>query len=233
MMSPAASPADNTRFVAYYRVSTEKQGRSGLGLEAQQAAVRAYLSTQRGHVILAEMTEVESGKRSDRPKLQEALALCRVTGARLVVAKLDRLARNAAFLLSLRNAGVPFIAADMPDANEMTVGIMAVVAEGEAKAISRRTREALAAAKKRGMALGGWRGGPVPNDKARQNAVAARRSKAATHAADVRPIIDSIIAATPDVSMGCIAAELKARGVRTALGSLNWQAVQVRRLLRR
>ncbi len=134
------------KFVSYLRVSTAKQGTSGLGLEAQRAAVDSYLNGGRWSVI-RELVEVESGKRADRPKLAEALALCRLHGAVLLVAKLDRLSRNAAFLFNLRDAGVKFIAADMPEANELTVGIMAVVAEGERKAISKRTTEALAAAK--------------------------------------------------------------------------------------
>src|SRR5918995_5186744 len=117
-------------FVAYYRVSTDKQGRSGLGLEAQQAAVRDYLNGGNWK-LLAEVTEVESGKRSDRPKLDDAMRLCRLHGATLVIAKLDRLSRDAHFLLGLQKAGVDFVAADMPDANKMTVGIMALVAQHE------------------------------------------------------------------------------------------------------
>ncbi len=136
------------KFVSYLRVSTKTQGASGLGLEAQRAAVAGFLNGGRWSVI-REVVEVESGKRADRPKLAEALSLCRLHGATLLVAKLDRLSRNAAFLFNLRDAGVKFIAADMPEANEMTVGIMAVVAEGERKAISKRTTEALAAAKVR------------------------------------------------------------------------------------
>ena len=134
------------KHVAYYRVSTAKQGRSGLGLEAQQAAVRDFLN---GGVweLTGEVIEVESGKRADnRPQLQEALRLCRTTGATLVVAKLDRLSRDAAFLMQLQNAGVSFVAADMPGANSFTVGVMALVAQQEREAISARTKAALAAA---------------------------------------------------------------------------------------
>ena len=132
------------KFVSYLRVSTAKQGASGLGLEAQRTAVANFLNGGRWSVI-RELVEIESGKRDNRPKLAEAMALCRLHGATLLVAKLDRLSRDAAFLMNLQKAGVRFIAADMPEANEMTVGIMAVVAQAERKAISRRTKEALAA----------------------------------------------------------------------------------------
>src|SRR5215208_2042297 len=136
------------RFIAYHRVSTAQQGRSGLGLEAQRQAVADYLNGGRWE-LLREFTEVESGKRADRPELAKALAACRVHRATLVIAKLDRLSRNAGFLMNLRDAGVEFVCADMPAANRLTVGIMAVVAEAEAEMISARTKAALAAAKAR------------------------------------------------------------------------------------
>lgn len=134
--------------VAYYRVSTAAQGRSGLGLEAQKAAV-ADLTRQREMTMLAEFTEVESGKRNDRPVLSQALHHARITNATLVIAKLDRLSRNAAFLLTLRDSGVRFLAADVPDANDLTIGVLAVIAQAEREAISRRTKEALAAIKQK------------------------------------------------------------------------------------
>ncbi|HYC97035.1 recombinase family protein [Brevundimonas sp.] len=134
--------------VAYYRVSTAAQGRSGLGLEAQKAAV-ADLARQREMTMLAEFTEVESGKRNDRPVLAQALHHARITHATLVIAKLDRLSRNAAFLLTLRDSGVRFLAADVPDANDLTIGVLAVIAQAEREAISRRTKEALAAIKQK------------------------------------------------------------------------------------
>src|SRR3954447_394199 len=145
------------RFVAYYRVSTQKQGQSGLGLEAQRKAVADYLNGG-GWQLVGEFTEVESGKRNDREELAKALAACRRTGAKLVIAKLDRLSRDAAFLLSLRDAGVEFVAADMPDANRLTVGIMALMAEHEAELVSQRPKAALAAAEARGRRLAGFRG---------------------------------------------------------------------------
>src|SRR5829696_8385424 len=140
-------------FVSYLRVSTDRQGRSGLGLEAQRKAVADFLDGGQWELI-AEFVEVECGKRDDRPKLAEAMALCRLHNATLVIAKLDRLSRDAHFLLGLQKAGVRFVAADMPEANEMVVGIMAVVAQAERKMISARTKAALAAAKARGVQLG-------------------------------------------------------------------------------
>src|SRR4029079_5497769 len=141
------------KWVAYYRVSTQRQGRSGLGLEAQKNAVAEFLNGGRWKLI-AEFTEVETGRNNDRPELQKALAACRMHGATLLIAKLDRLSRHAAFLLKLRDAGLEFVAADLPGANRLTVGILAMVAETEAEAISGRTKAALAAAKRRGVKLG-------------------------------------------------------------------------------
>jgi DNA invertase Pin-like site-specific DNA recombinase len=156
--SKRMTTANAGNFVAYYRVSTQRQGRSGLGKEAQQEAVRSYLNGG-DWKLKGEFEEVESGKRKDRPKLAEALAACRVHDAKLVIARLDRLARNAHFLLGLKEAGVEFVAVDMPEANHLTVGIMALVAEHTAKVISDNTKAALAAAKRRGKKLGGFRAG--------------------------------------------------------------------------
>src|SRR5258706_10612390 len=141
------------KFIAYYRVSTARQGRSGLGLEAQRNAVMDHLNGGKWRLV-AEHTEVESGKRTDRPELARAIGACRRHRATLIIAKLDRLSRDAHFLLGLQKAGVEFIAADMPTANRLTVGIMALVAEEERRLISKRTKEALAAAKRRGVKLG-------------------------------------------------------------------------------
>ncbi len=132
------------KFVSYLRVSTDMQSRSGLGLEAQRQAVASFLHDGQ-RMVLSELVEVESGSRNDRPELQKALALCRLHHATLVIAKLDRLSRDAHFLLGLQKAGARFVAADMPEANEMVVGIMAVIAQAERQMISKRTREALAA----------------------------------------------------------------------------------------
>lgn len=144
------------KIVGYFRVSTKRQGQSGLGLEGQRAAVQAY-AQQAGGAIVAEYVEVESGKRSDRPKLAEAIGHAKMVGATLVVAKLDRLSRNVAFLATLMEAGVKFVAADNPAANELTIHVLAAVAQAEAKAISERTKTALQAYKARGGKLGGSR----------------------------------------------------------------------------
>lgn len=141
------------RFVSYLRVSTDKQGKSGLGLEAQRESVSQFLNGG-DWKLLQEIVEVESGKKDDRPQLTKALHQCKVTGSTLLIAKLDRLSRDAHFLLGLQKAGVKFVAADMPEANEMMVGFMALMAQNEREMISKRTREALAAAKRRGVKLG-------------------------------------------------------------------------------
>lgn len=217
-----------SKAVSYVRVSTARQGASGLGLEAQQEAVRTFLNGG-NWTLVDELVEVESGKRDDnRPQIAEAFRLCRLHNATLVIAKLDRLSRDAHFLLGLRKAGVRFVCCDMPDANELTIGIMAVVAEAERKAISARTTAALAAAKARGVKLGGDRGnfasiaslGP-----ARSRAV--RSAKAAARAADVLPVIEAIRAG--GASLREIAAELTNRGIPAPRGG-KWSAVQVSRM---
>jgi DNA invertase Pin-like site-specific DNA recombinase len=215
------------RYVAYYRVSTDRQGRSGLGLEAQQEAVRAFLAGK-GWPPVAEFTEIESGRKSDqqRPQLAAALAACRLHKAVLVIAKLDRLARNAAFLLNLRDAGVEFVACDMPDANRLTVGIMALVAEDEADRTSARTKAALAAAKARGVALGGFRG-YVPTEADRAKAAHAKREKA--RRTDLLPVIEAI-RAKGITSLNGIANALNEQNIPTATGK-QWQAIQVKRML--
>lgn len=132
-----------------------------MGLEAQRKTIEDFAAS-RGAEVLARFTEVESGRKADRPELAKALHLAKVTGATLVIAKLDRLSRNAAFLLALRDSGVRFVAVDMPEANDLTVGIMALVAQAEREAISRRTREALAVARARGVKLGNPERGREP-----------------------------------------------------------------------
>src|SRR6185369_13986627 len=141
------------KWVAYYRVSTAKQGASGLGLDAQRSAVTDYLDGGNWQ-LAAEFVEVESGRKNDRPELAKALATCRRTGAALIIAKLDRLARNVAFVSNLMEAGVEFTAVDFPTANRLTIHILAAVAEHEREMISARTKAALAAAKARGTKLG-------------------------------------------------------------------------------
>ncbi|WP_311275228.1 recombinase family protein [Methylobacterium sp. WCS2018Hpa-22] len=215
------------RFISYLRVSTAKQGASGLGLEAQRKAVADYLNGGRWSVI-SEVVEVESGKRNDRPKLDEALKLCRLHGATLVIAKLDRLSRDAAFLMKLQNEGVKFIAADMPEANELVVGIMACVAQAERKMISTRTKAALQAAKARGVTLGGDRGQTL-SAEAQAKGRAVLVARASDRAADVAGIIAEI-RADGAVSLRQIADGLNSRGIPTAKGG-TWSAVQVSRVL--
>lgn len=221
------------RAVAYYRVSTARQGASGLGLEAQRAAVET-LCTQRGWDLIAPpYQEVESGKRSDRPELAKALERAKLTGARLVIAKLDRLSRDAAFLLTLQNSGVRFVAADMPDANDLTVGIMALVAQQERQAISRRTKEALAAAKARGQRLGNPNGAAAFRraGKGTGPALAAVSANADSRASRLQPVLQRL-QADGVTSLAGIAGALNAEGILTARGG-KWHASSVRNLLAR
>lgn len=217
----------NGRFVSYLRVSTDKQGKSGLGLEAQRAAVAEYLNGGDWSLV-SELVEIESGGKAARPKLAEALALCRAHRATLIVAKLDRLARDAHFLLGLQKAGVEFVAVDMPSANRMTVGIMALVAEEERRMISARTKAALAAAKARGVQLGGFRGTAGTAETAAV-ARAARTEAADGHAAALAPILRRIDP-TGSTSLRTVAAALNAEGVPTSTGRGVWTAAGVARL---
>ena len=220
----------NGKFVAYYRVSTARQGQSGLGLDAQKEAVRAHLNGGAWQLV-AEVVEVESGKRNDRPKLAEALRLCRMHGATLIIAKLDRLARNVAFISNLMESGVEFTAVDFPQANRLTVHILAAVAEHEAAMISARTKAALSAAKARGTKLGGDRGNFLDvRDKGNAVSVAVRSGKADKRAADLAPMIRDLQAG--GASLRQVAAELTARGIPAARGG-EWTSVQVQRVLAR
>jgi DNA invertase Pin-like site-specific DNA recombinase len=220
------------RVVAYYRVSTDGQGRSGLGLEAQKAAV-SELCQRRNWEIIAEFTEVESGKRNDRPQLAAALKRAKVTGGRLIIAKLDRLTRNVAFLASLQESGARFIAADMPEADEFTVHILAAVAQRERKLISERTKAALAAAKVRGVRLGNPNGAaPIRRaGKGTMAAVAAVRKNASLRASDYGDIIADVRAGGA-ASLSAIANEMNNRGILTARGG-KWHPSSVKNLLRR
>jgi DNA invertase Pin-like site-specific DNA recombinase len=215
------------RFVAYYRVSTLKQGQSGLGLEAQRQTV---LQSVRDGELLEEFTEVESGKLSSRPQLQAALKHARLTRSTLIVAKLDRLSRNAAFLNQLFDADVPIRCADMPFADRFTVGILAQVAQWERERISERTRAALCVAKARGRSLGGKRANQRSvNAAGRHKAAATRQAASAQHRADVLPYVDAARAAG-HTSLRGIAAYLNARRIAAPRGGA-WQAAQIARLL--
>ena len=216
-------------FVTYLRVSTDRQGKSGLGLEAQRKVVLDHV-TSKGE-IAAEFVEIESGKKNDRPQLARALAEAKRIGAVLLIAKLDRLARNVAFIANLLEAGVEIAAADMPEANRFLLHVMAAVAEHEAQAISDRTRAALAAAKARGVALG-W---SMPRRAGEQRHAARKGAernarKADQHAANVLPVIRQI--AARGASLRQIADELNTRAIKTARGGL-WYAATVRNVMAR
>jgi DNA invertase Pin-like site-specific DNA recombinase len=196
-------------------VSTVRQGKSGLGLEAQRKAIDDFAASRQAEV-LARFTEVESGRKADRPELTKAIDLARLTGATLVIAKLDRLSRNAAFLLTLRDSGVRFLAVDMPEANDLTVGIMALVAQQEREAISRRTKEALAAAKARGVKLGNPNGAAALR-RAGKGAEALRTTVAANadrFARDLAPVV-AAIEAEGHTSLRAMASALNSRGMMT------------------
>lgn len=216
------------KFVVYLRVSTDRQGASGLGIEAQRKSMTDFLNGGSWKLV-SEFVEVESGKNNDRPQLAEAIKACQAYGARLLIAKLDRLSRDAHFLLGLEKAGVDFVAADMPNANRLTVGIMAMVAEEERRMISTRTKAALAAAKERGTKLGGYRGG---NGAAVGSAlgVQARQASAKARAADLAPVVAQL-RAEGVTSLRGLAAGLAERGIETPRGDAEWSAVQVQRLL--
>jgi DNA invertase Pin-like site-specific DNA recombinase len=224
--------------IAYYRVSTESQGRSGLGLEAQEAAVQSY-ARQVGGRIVATYTEVESGKRSDRPELAKALAHARRNKATLTVAKLDRLSRNVAFLSRVMESGCEFAAADMPSANKFMLHVMAAVAEHEAKAISDRTKAALNAAKARGVKLGSarpghWKGNEDARlaglEKARTVAAKVKREQAKEAYSDLAGTVAELHG--QGQSLRDIAAKLNADGHVTRRGR-PWNPVQVSRVLER
>lgn len=218
-------PKHSGRWVSYLRVSTDKQGKSGLGLAAQRKAVETFLNGGRW-TLAAEVVEVETGKRSDRPELAKAIAAAKKLKAKLVIARLDRLARNVHFVSGLMESGVDFVACDMPNATPFMLHIYAAVAEEEARAISARTKAALAAAKARGVKLGGPK-----LAQARLLGHAANRKAADKFAANVRPIIEQV-RASGVTSLRKVAAVLQARGVPTARGG-QWTVAQVSNALRR
>lgn len=215
----------NGIWVSYLRVSTDRQGQSGLGLDAQRAAVLAFLNGGKW-TLEAEFVEIESGRRSNRPQLTAALAACKKHRAKLVVAKLDRLSRNVAFISKLMESGVEFVAADMPHANRLTVHILAAVAEHERETISARTKAALAAAKAHGRVLGGPK-----LATARTLGSAANKDGADRFAANIVPLIRQI-QQSGATSLRAVAVALAARGIPTARGG-EWSAAQVANILRR
>ena len=214
-------------FVSYLRVSTQKQGTSGLGLDAQRAAVEGFVSTT-GGALINEYQEVETGKGSDalakRPTLRAALEFCRRNGATLVIAKLDRLARNVHFVSGLMESRVRFVACDMPEANELTIHIMAAFAEHEAKRISQRTREALAIAKSRGVVLGSAGAANLkPNLEIRQQAASEAIQR-------LQHVFEGMRAR--GLSQRVMAAELNSIGIPAPKGG-QWGLTQIQRALAR
>ena len=212
------------QFIAYYRVSTARQGQSGLGLEAQRKAVSDYLNGGAWKLV-GEYIEIESGKRSDRPKLLEALKAARKSKATLIIAKLDRLSRNVAFIANLMESSVEFTAVDMPMANKLTIHILAAVAEHEREMISQRTKVALQAASARGRLLGNRTNIEI----AQANSRKVRTEASEQFARNVLPIVRQI-QASGCKTLQSIATALNARGIKTSRGG-EWQPVQVSRII--
>lgn len=213
------------KFTAYYRVSTAKQGQSGLGLEAQRATAQAFASN-RGQIV-EEFVEVESGKKNDRPKLAAAIAHSKANGSTLLIAKLDRLARNAGFIFALRDGGVDFVACDLPEASTMSIGIFAVLAQHERELISARTKAALQARRARGLKLGN----PANlTDEARLAAYSAARARAREHQGNRQAGELAGLYRAQGLTLQAIADKLNAGGYSTRRGK-QWGREQVRRLL--
>ncbi len=216
------------QIVSYLRVSTARQGASGLGLESQREAVARFTATG-GHTLLTEFVEVESGAKAARPNLAAALTSCRLHRARLVIAKLDRLARNMAFIANLMDGGVEFVACDMPHANRLTLHLLAAIAEHEREMISQRTKAALQAAKARGVRLGNPNGAAALLEGCRaaaERSVGVRRAKAAQRAAAVARTLVELADQVP--SFRGMAEVLNRRGVPSPSGQA-WHPEQVRR----
>ena len=214
-------------YIAYYRVSTASQGRSGLGLEAQEACVNAFIASRPGAKLVAPpFTEIESGKVNNRPELAKALLRAKVTGSTLIVARLDRLSRNATFLMTLRDSGVSFVACDNPEANSLTIGILALVAQQERESTSQRTKDALAAAKARGVRLGSRTGGKhLQGHDYHLAAHAALKAQADARAHDLVSTFADLVN-EGITSANAQAAALNDRGILTARGG-KWTARSV------
>ncbi|GCD54877.1 recombinase family protein [Acetobacter pasteurianus] len=217
------------RFIGYYRVSTDKQGESGLGLQSQKDTINTYVNNKNG-MLIKEFREIESGKVNDRPMLNEAMEACRLYGATLLIAKLDRLSRDAVFLMNLRRGDVPFIAVDMPDANSMTIGIMALLAQQEREMISQRTKDALTVLKANGKKLGGRRKKSHNfNREDIEKATIARNEKESAYRSRVIPVIHDLRAS--GLSYRKICNQLQELGIRTYHKKENWHPNVVRNLL--
>jgi DNA invertase Pin-like site-specific DNA recombinase len=213
------------QYVAYFRVSTQRQGASGLGLSAQRTSVNGYIYN-RGEIV-AEFTDIESGKKNNRPELLKAIALCKQKGAVLLIAKLDRLTRNVAFIFTLRDSGAEFVCADMPEANTLTIGVMATMAQYEREVIGDRTKKALAEKKKAGYVLG------KPENltpQAVEKGLAIRQQNAREHENNRRAAAFARSLRGAGESWSGIAATLNEHGFRTRRGK-QFQAVQVQRIM--
>jgi len=221
------------QIISYLRVSTARQGVSGLGLEAQRAAVTAHIAAS-GHTLVTEYVEVESGAKAARPQLAAALAACKLHRATLVIAKLDRLARNVAFISNMMDGGVDFVACDMPHANRLTLHLLAAIAEHEREMISQRTKAALQAAKARGRRLGNPNGAAGLVAYAGQAALESglRRTEQASQRADaVGQVIRDVVASGIEGSRA-IAVALNERAIPSPSGGI-WYEEQVRRTMAR
>ena len=216
-------------FVAYFRVSTTKQGESGLGLDSQRGAVADYVSRSGGGIVLADFTDIESGAKDDRPELLKALRKCRLTGATLLIAKLDRLSRNRRFLMELADSKLNFVAVDMPEANSLTVGILACMADYERQLISERTRAAMTAAKARGVVLGNPRLAECRYTDT-QKATAARVTKSQAYKSAILEVITEMeIEQGGFLSAKEVARRLNESGYQTPRGG-EWSHTQVLRV---
>lgn len=218
-----------SKYIIYQRVSTQRQGVSGLGLEAQKHTAMTYLESVGGD-LLESYTDIESGSKNNRPELQAALRKCRLTGATLLIAKLDRLSRDRRFLLELQDSSIQFVCCDMPEANNFTIGIMACLAEYEREMISERTKAALKAAKARGVVLGN------PNlQLVRNNDTTAARAShlaiAATRNAELKAVALEMKAESDSpMSLRQLADAMNAAGYKTSRGC-EFKATSINRVL--
>lgn len=212
------------KYIAYYRVSTDKQGASGLGLEAQRSDVRRFIHPEN---IDLELTEIESGKKAQRPVLNEAIALCHKHGATLLIAKLDRLSRDVFFISNLMKSGIKFIAVDQPSATELTIHIYAAMAQDERQRISKRTKDALAVKKAQGIKLGSPQN---LTNEAREKAVISIKSKALNNENNIRAKAIINLLNSKGLTLQTIANELNASGFKTSQGN-EFKPMQIKRLL--
>lgn len=229
MTAAAAAARRKSRFVAYLRVSTDHQGIRGLGMDAQRASISGYIERAAGELV-AEFVEVESGKRADRPQLRAALAACQRLGARLIISKLDRLSRSVSFIANLMDSRADFLIVDMPDANRLTLHLMAAIAENEREMISRRTKEALQAARARGVKLG------TPTNLTTAAALRGRKLGLQVSKERARRFAERMSGQVERLrregnSLRAIARQLNEEGALTASGKGTWTADAVRRVL--